>query len=112
MTDFQVKVVCVKLFFFVLSLSQINASAVPKFISSVLYEGLWTVGLQMGQFNFPRVLITLHDRRHHHHHHHHRRRRRHHHRHHRHHHHHHHRHRRHHRHHRHHHHHRHRHHHH
>lgn len=44
---------------FFLSLSQINASAVPKFISSILYEGLRTVGLQMGQFNFPRVLITL-----------------------------------------------------
>lgn len=45
--------------FFFLSLSQINSSAVPKFISSILYEGLRTVGLQMGQFNFPRVLITL-----------------------------------------------------
>ena len=43
----------------VLSLSQINASAVHKFIFSALYEGLRTVGLQMGQFNFPRVLITL-----------------------------------------------------
>lgn len=32
---------------------------VPKFISRVLYEGLRTFGLQMGQFNFPRVLITL-----------------------------------------------------
>lgn len=60
MIDFQVGLgLCEIVFFFVLSLSQINTSAVPKFISSVLYEGLRTVGLQMDQFNFPRVLITL-----------------------------------------------------
>ena len=41
------------------SFSYYNAAAVPKFISSVLYEGLQTPGLRTGQFNFPRVLITL-----------------------------------------------------
>lgn len=45
--------------FLVLSLSQINASAVLEFKSSALYEGLRTVGLQTGQFIFPRELITL-----------------------------------------------------
>lgn len=57
--NFKTGLACGIGFWFFLSLSQIIPSAVPKFISSVLYEGPRTVGLQMGQFNFPRLLITL-----------------------------------------------------